>query len=75
MQFKGIIVSVGFSEQATPLVCVRKPDGTVHLCGDYSTTVNKSINANKFSIPTAEETRSKLASGERFSKIDLKSAY
>ena len=75
MQSEGIIVPVDFSEWATPLVCVPKPDGTVRLCGDYRTTVNKSINTDQFPIPTAEEIRSKLSGGERFSKIDLKCAY
>ena len=35
MQDEGIIVPVEFSDWATPLVCVPKPDGTVRLCGDY----------------------------------------
>ena len=55
MQSEGIIVPVDFSEWATPLVCVPKPDGTVCLCGDYRTTVNKSIHTDQFPIPTAEE--------------------
>ena len=42
---------------------------------DYRTTVNKSIHTDQFPIPTAEEIHSKLAGGERFSKINLKCAY
>ena len=75
MQAEGIIVPVDFSEWATPLVCVPKPDGTVRLCRDYCTTVNQAIHTDQFPIPTAEEIRSKLAGGEKFSKIDLKCAY
>ena len=75
MQLEGIIIPVEFSNWATPLVCVPKPDGTVRLCGDYRTTVNQATHTEQFPIPTAEEIRSKLAGGERFSKIDLKCAY
>ena len=71
MQTEGIIVPVEFSNWATPLVCVPKPDGTVRLCGDYRTTVNQATYTEQFPIPTAEEIRSKLAGGEKFSKIDF----
>ena len=71
MQSEGIVVPADFNEWVTPLVCVPKPDGTVCLCGDYRTTVNKSINTDQFLIPTAEEIRSKLAGGERFQKSIL----
>ena len=75
MQSEGIIMPVEFSEWATPLVCVPKPDGTVRLCGDYRTTVNQATHTEQFPIPTVEEIRSRLAGGGKFSKIDLKCAY
>ena len=75
MQSEGIIMPVEFSEWATPLVCVPKPDGTVRLFGDYRTTVNQATHTEQFPIPTVEEIWSQLAGGEKFSKIDLKCAY
>ena len=45
------------------------------LCGDYRTTVHKSINTDQFPIPTAEEIHNKLAISKRFSKIDCKCVY
>ena len=75
MQDEGIIVPVVFSDSATPLACVPKPDGTVWLCGDYRTTVNQATHTEQFPIPSADEIRSKLAGGREFSKIDLKCAY
>lgn len=75
MQSEGIIMPVEFSEWATPLVCVPKPDGTVRHCGDYRTTVNQATHTEQFPIPTVEEIRSRLAGREKFSKIDLKCAY
>ena len=75
MQSEGIIMPVEFSEWATPLVCVPKPDGTVRLCGDYRTMVNQATHTVQFPIPMVEEIRSRLAGGEKFTKIDLKCAY
>ena len=66
MQSEGIIRPVEFSESATPLVCIPKPDGTVRLCGDYHTTVNKATHTKHFPIPMAEEIRSRLAGGKVF---------
>ena len=75
METEGIIHKINYSDWATPLVCVPKPDGTVRLCGDYKVTVNKSIKIDQFPIPTPEEAFTKLAGGEKYSKIDLKCAY
>ena len=36
----GVISLVQFSEWAAPILPVIKPDGGVHICGDYSVTVN-----------------------------------
>ena len=34
-----INTSVDHSEWATPIVVVQKPNGKVHICGDYKMTV------------------------------------
>ena len=36
----GVLEKVEFSDWATPIVPVRKPDGTVRICSDYKVTVN-----------------------------------
>ena len=41
LQREGIIEPVKFSEWAAPIVAVVKPDGHVHICGDYRLTVWK----------------------------------
>jgi len=75
MQAEGIIYPVDTSEWATPLVCVPKADGSVRLCGDYKVTVNQAIHTDQHPIPTPEEVLAKIAGGQKFSKIDLKTAY
>ena len=75
MEQEGIIYPVSFSDWATPLVCVPKSDGSVRLCGDYKVTVNRVLKTDQHPIPTPEEVLSKMAGGEKFTKLDLKSAY
>ena len=75
MQSEGIIYPVDFSDWATPLVCVPKTDGSVRICGDYKVTLNRVINTDTHPIPTPEEVLTTVAGGQKFSKIDLKSAY
>ena len=52
-----------------------KADGTVQLCGDYKVTVNPALHVDQHPIPTLEHAFGGLAHGQRFTTIDLKSAY
>ena len=75
MEKEGTLEPVEFSNWAMPLVCVPKADGTVRLCGDYKVTVNPALHVDQHPIPTLEQAFGRLAHGQRFTKIDLKSAY
>ena len=59
----------------TPIVCVPKTDGSVCVCGDCKGTVNPAIQTEQFPIPTLEEIRGKVSTWEKFTKIELRSAY
>lgn len=71
----GIITPVKHSYWATPLRIVPKADGTLRLCGDYRSTVNRSCIADSYPLPTANEAFFQLSGGKCFTKIDLKHAY
>ncbi|XP_046856097.1 uncharacterized protein K02A2.6-like [Xenia sp. Carnegie-2017] len=71
----GVLEKVEFSDWATPIVPVLKPDGSVRICGDYKVTINQSLDIQEYPMPTAEELFPKLRGGEKFSKIDLSAAY
>ena len=75
LQQMGIIESVKYSNWATPVVPVPKPDGTVRLCGDFKVTVNPVLQIDKYPIPKPEDLLTVLAGGQKFSKLDLSQAY
>ena len=75
MEDEGIIEPVEVSNWATPIVCVPKTDGSVHVCDDYKGTVNPAIQTEQFPIPTLQEIGSKVATWKKFTKNDLRSAY
>lgn len=75
LQEQGIIEPTQHSEWATPLVVVRKKNGTLRLCGDYRSTVNLATKASSYPLPTPEEVFSTLRGGKIFSTLDLTQAY
>ncbi len=62
------------SKWASPLVPVRKPDGTVRLCVDYRKLNGKTIR-EPYYIPSFEEMVEKVGSGRVLSKIDLAKGF
>lgn len=71
----GSLVPVQQSKWASPLVCVPKDQGkNVRICADYSVSVNKAIEDNVYPLPLPEDLFTSMK-GEKFSKIDLASAY
>ncbi|KAK8777013.1 hypothetical protein V5799_029642, partial [Amblyomma americanum] len=72
---QGVWEPVSYSNWATPLVVVRKKDGTLRLCGDYRSTVNKAIKSSGYPLPTTAEMLTALSSSKFFTKLDLAQAY
>ncbi|XP_062542038.1 uncharacterized protein K02A2.6-like [Armigeres subalbatus] len=75
LQSLGIIQPVDFSEWAAPIVAVRKPNGRVRICADYSTGLNEALEANHYPLPTPEEIFAQLNGSTIFSIVDLSDAY
>ena len=72
---QGVIEPITFSEWAAPIVPVLKKDGTVRICGDYNLTVNQAAKVDSYPLPKINDLFASLAGGQRFSKLDLASAY
>ena len=71
----GVLCKVEYSEWAASILPVPKKDGSLRLCWDYKVTVNPALNVDQYSLPKPADLLSSLAGGQRFSKLDLTSAY
>ncbi|XP_055633598.1 uncharacterized protein K02A2.6-like [Toxorhynchites rutilus septentrionalis] len=70
-----IITPVDFFNWAAPIVVVRKANGTIRICGDYSTGLNNSLQPHRYPLPLPEDIFAKLSSCTIFSQIDLSDAF
>lgn len=75
LQNLGILKKVDFSDWAAPIVAVRKPNGTVRICADFSTGLNSVLEPNQYPLPLPEDIFAKMANCRIFSHIDLSDAY
>ena len=75
LQKLGVLEKVQYSDWATPVVPVPKPDGSVRLCGDFKITINPMLQVDQHPLPKPLDLLTILAGGKKFSKIDLSQAY
>lgn len=62
------------SPWASPVLFVRKKDGSLRLCVDYR-ALNRVTRKHDYPIPRIEELMDRLAGAEVFSRMDLASGY
>ena len=72
---EGLLTPVEQSEWISPIVVVRKSDGSIRLCGDYKVTINEYSENIEYPTPNAQDLFDTLAGGRRFIRLDLKQAY
>ncbi len=62
------------SPAGAPILFDKKPDGSLRLCVDYRGLNNLMIK-NRYPLPLIGESLDRLGQAERFTQLDLTSAY
>ena len=75
LQEMGVISPIQHSDWAAPIVPVLKRNGSLRICGDYKTTVNKGLLIETHPLPRVDDLFANLSGGKSFSKLDLSQAY
>lgn len=68
------IISDSRSPYASPIVVVRKKNGTMRMCVDYR-TLNRRTITDQYTVPRVEDALSCLGGSQWFSVLDLRSGY
>lgn len=68
------IIQVSYSEYSSPLVLVKKKDGTTRVCIDYR-LLNKKMIKDEFPMPLIEDLIDKVKDAKVFSVLDLKNGF
>lgn len=62
------------SEYASPVVVVKKKDGTPRVCVDYR-AINKIISKDRYPLPLMEDVLDQLQDARVFSTLDMKNGF
>ena len=71
---KGIIEPVKYSDWASPIVPVLKPNNTMRICVDFK-YLNSVVNIERYPMPLLDDVLSIVSDNVLFSKIDMSNAY
>lgn len=71
----GVWKPVKYSQWASPLVIVPKPNNKIRVCADFKVTINPQMDIERYPIPRIRDLFHKLNRGKYFSKVDLSDTH
>jgi transposase InsO family protein len=75
LEDKGVIKPVSSSRWASPVVWVKKRDGSLRMCADFKVHVNRSITSDAYPLPNIETMFAGMRDSTVYAKLDLRDAY
>lgn len=75
LQQLGIITPVSHLDWIAPIVVKKKANGSIRICGDYSTGLSEVLEPHQYPLLTPDEIFSKLSNNKVFTVIDLSDAF
>lgn len=70
-----ILVPIKQSNFASPIVVVKKPDGSIRICVDCKRSINKYVETDHYPLPIIEDILADLSDCNVFCTLDLTGAY
>ena len=55
LQHAGVIQPINYSSWAAPIVMVKKANGKIRLCADFSTGLNDALDIHHYTLPAPED--------------------
>ncbi|CAH8680112.1 unnamed protein product [Schistosoma rodhaini] len=75
LQQQGVITPVSYSAWAAPIVVIKKANGTIRICADFSTGLNAALEQHHYPLPVPADFFTMLNGEKFFAKLDLADDY